>query len=150
MNDVALTVSDVNSYIKTLLDSDEVMQNICMVGEVSNFKCHTSGHLYFSLKDDKCSIKAVMFASSYFILVVSKGLPFRLTTVVEPICNGWTTVLHRHSRSPIFSVMYWLNWLKVALTTWLTAGRGICPMGCPSVVQHSAAPGVSMTSRGCI
>lgn len=85
MNDVALTVSDVNSYIKTLLDSDEVMQNICMVGEISNFKCHTSGHLYFSLKDDKCSIKAVMFASS------TKKLNFEIKNGAKIFAYGYVS-----------------------------------------------------------
>jgi exodeoxyribonuclease VII large subunit len=59
----ALTVTQINLYVKQILDSDEVLQNIHMIGEISNFKHHTSGHLYFSLKDEKSCIKAVMFAS---------------------------------------------------------------------------------------
>ncbi|MDR1240558.1 MAG: exodeoxyribonuclease VII large subunit [Oscillospiraceae bacterium] len=59
----ALTIAQLNSYVKQVLDKDEILQNIHVVGEISNFKSHTSGHLYFSLKDEKCSVKSIMFSS---------------------------------------------------------------------------------------
>ncbi|NLN14978.1 MAG: exodeoxyribonuclease VII large subunit [Tissierellia bacterium] len=59
----ALRVSEVNSYIKKILTSDMLLSNIEVEGELSNFKRHYSGHLYFSLKDEKARIKCVMFRS---------------------------------------------------------------------------------------
>ncbi len=57
------TVTEINEYIKWLIDGEMQLQDIYVVGELSNFKKHTSGHCYFSLKDDKSEIRAVMFAS---------------------------------------------------------------------------------------
>jgi len=62
MNQEAASITELNAYIKMLLDNDEVLQNIHAIGEISNFKKHSSGHLYFSLKDEKCSIKCMMFS----------------------------------------------------------------------------------------
>lgn len=56
-----LLVSDVNTYIKVLLTSDERLKFIRVKGEISNFKVYPSGHLYFSLKDKDSTINAVMF-----------------------------------------------------------------------------------------
>ncbi len=57
-----LKISEINNYIKTLLDHDSFLNKIFLRGEISNFKNHTTGHLYFSLKDDSARINAVMFA----------------------------------------------------------------------------------------
>lgn len=60
----ALTVSQLNDYIKLLIDRDEILSEISVRGEISNFKNHyATGHFYFSLKDDKSVIRCVMFAS---------------------------------------------------------------------------------------
>ncbi len=56
-----VTVSQVNAYIKNSLDSDFLLQNIWVKGEISNFKLHYSGHMYFSLKDEGGVLRAVMF-----------------------------------------------------------------------------------------
>lgn len=56
-----LTVTLVNSYVKKMLDNDIILNNLKIKGEVSNFKKHSSGHLYFSLKDDSSKINCVMF-----------------------------------------------------------------------------------------
>lgn len=58
-----LKVSQVNSYIKRLLSEDMILSDIQIEGEVSNYKKHYSGHLYFSLKDETGRIKCVMFKS---------------------------------------------------------------------------------------
>lgn len=55
------TVSRVNNYIKRLLDSKEVLNNIWVKGEISNCKRHSSGHIYLTLKDENSVLKAVMF-----------------------------------------------------------------------------------------
>ncbi len=62
-NQQALSVSQLNEYVKMLIDSDELLQTAVVCGEISNFKNHyATGHLYFSLKDEKSAVKCVMFA----------------------------------------------------------------------------------------
>lgn len=56
-----LTVSSLNNYIKKSMDNDFILNNIYLKGEISNFKRHESGHLYFSLKDEFSKINAIMF-----------------------------------------------------------------------------------------
>ncbi|MBU3208417.1 exodeoxyribonuclease VII large subunit [Clostridium algidicarnis] len=56
-----LTVTLVNSYVKKMIDNDIILNNLKIKGEVSNLKKHSSGHLYFSLKDDSSKINCVMF-----------------------------------------------------------------------------------------
>lgn len=64
MNDKYLTVSAITRYLKAKLDLDENLQTVFLKGEISNFKAHTSGHFYFSLKDENSKINAIMFRSS--------------------------------------------------------------------------------------
>ena len=59
-----IAVSQVNEYIKFLLDRDELLTNLCVRGEVSNYKIYPSGHHYFTLKDAEGALKCVMFRSS--------------------------------------------------------------------------------------
>ena len=58
-----LTVKELNMYMKTLVDRDEFLNNVYVKGEISNFKRHYTGHLYFTLKDGESLIKCVMFKS---------------------------------------------------------------------------------------
>ncbi|MFQ8705248.1 MAG: exodeoxyribonuclease VII large subunit [Thomasclavelia sp.] len=58
-----LTVSALNRYLKAKIDADTQLQKILIKGEISNFKHHSSGHLYFTLKDEQSRINAVMFSS---------------------------------------------------------------------------------------
>ena len=55
------SVSQINEYIKMLIASDEILRRVYIRGEISNFKYHTTGHLYFRLKDEGSLIAAVMF-----------------------------------------------------------------------------------------
>lgn len=55
------SVAQLNNYVKSLMDYDVTLKALFLVGEISNFKAHSSGHMYMTLKDDKSSIKAVMF-----------------------------------------------------------------------------------------
>ncbi len=58
------TVSELNDYVKALIDSSEVLSNVAVVGEISNFNNHyKTGHFYFTLKDENALVKAVMFRS---------------------------------------------------------------------------------------
>ena len=58
------SVSQLNSYVKGVLDRDENLSYIFVTGEISNYKAHYSGHLYMTVKDETASVKAVMFAGN--------------------------------------------------------------------------------------
>ena len=60
---IAISVSQLNSYIKEKIDGDEALNTVIVKGEISNFKNHYTGHLYFTLKDEKSLIKCIMFKS---------------------------------------------------------------------------------------
>lgn len=60
----ALTVSQLNEFVKRMLDSSAPLQNLTVRGEISNFKNHYSGHCYFTLKDEASQLRAVMFRSA--------------------------------------------------------------------------------------
>ncbi|MBD3292098.1 MAG: exodeoxyribonuclease VII large subunit [Armatimonadia bacterium] len=59
--DISLTVSQLTAYVKRLIDQDEVLQQISVRGEISNYTAHRSGHLYFSLKDEGSQLSCVCF-----------------------------------------------------------------------------------------
>lgn len=59
-----MKISDLNTYIKSIFDENPYLKKVYLRGEISNFKNHTRGHLYFTLKDDTSRISAVMFQSS--------------------------------------------------------------------------------------
>ena len=64
MNHEYITISKINQYIKLMFDSDNALQRVYLKGEISNFKRHTSGHLYLTLKDEESRISAIMFRSA--------------------------------------------------------------------------------------
>ena len=68
MNENILTVSQLNAYIKSKFDFDEVLTGVWIKGEISNFKNHSSGHMYMTLKDEMGVVKAVMFKGNTFSL----------------------------------------------------------------------------------
>lgn len=71
------SVGQVNNYIRTMFDQDFMLNKIYIKGEVSNCKYHTSGHIYFSLKDESGTISCVMFAGQ------RKGLGFAMKTGIR-------------------------------------------------------------------
>ncbi len=64
MNHEYVTISKINQYIKLMFDSNNALQRVYLKGEISNFKRHTSGHLYLTLKDEESRISAIMFRSA--------------------------------------------------------------------------------------
>ena len=64
MNDKYITISSLTKYIKYKIDNDIHLQEVYIKGEISNFKAHSRGHFYFTLKDETSRINAIMFASS--------------------------------------------------------------------------------------
>ena len=63
MQDKYISVSQLTRYIKFKIDNDENLRQVFLKGEISNFKAHTRGHYYFTLKDETSRINAVMFSS---------------------------------------------------------------------------------------
>ena len=61
--DMAISVTELNSYIKNKIADDEYLNNVLVKGEISNFKNHYTGHMYFTLKDENSLIKCIMFKS---------------------------------------------------------------------------------------
>ena len=80
------TVSRVNNYIKRLLDSKPVLNDLWVKGEISNYKLHSSGHIYLTLKDEHSVLKAVMFRSA------ASGLSFRPSDGMKGIARGRISV----------------------------------------------------------
>lgn len=64
MDNITLTVSQLNRYIKGIIEQDNLLFRVTVKGEISNFKAHYSGHMYFALKDETAVIKCVMFRSA--------------------------------------------------------------------------------------
>jgi len=64
MKPEAITVSQLNKYIKTKVAEDEYLNSVFVKGEISNFKHHYTGHMYFTLKDENSIIKCIMFKQS--------------------------------------------------------------------------------------
>ena len=64
MNKNIYSVGQINNYIKNMFSQDFMLRNISVKGEISNCKYHTSGHIYFTIKDAAGTIIAIMFAGS--------------------------------------------------------------------------------------
>ena len=85
-----ITVSQLNNYVKSLFDKDLMFSSVLLTGEISNFSPHyKTGHLYFSLKDETSSVKAVMFARE------ASHLRFRPENGMKVIAAGRVTVFER-------------------------------------------------------
>ena len=91
------SVSSVNQYIKSLFMDDFALNHIYVRGEVSNCKYHSSGHIYFTLKDRGGAIACVMFAGN------RKGLNFRMTEGMAVIVFGSVSVYERDGRYQLYA-----------------------------------------------
>lgn len=90
MNPLVLTVSQVNTYIKSILDGDQNLRQVFVAGEISNFTNHIrSGHYYFSLKDQNSVLKAVMFKTS------NRRLRFMPQDGMRVVVSGRISVFER-------------------------------------------------------
>lgn len=97
MNKSVYTVTQVNSYIKNMFDMDFMMNRISVKGEVSNCKYHTSGHIYFTLKDQGGVLNAVMF-SKY-----RNGLSFRMQEGDQVIVAGSVSIYEKDGRYQLYA-----------------------------------------------
>ena len=59
-----LSVGEVNNYVKKLVENDFILKNLNVKGEISNLKFHSSGHIYFSLKDENSKVNCIMFKNN--------------------------------------------------------------------------------------
>ena len=91
------SVSQVNSYVKRLFDDDFILRGIYIKGELSNVKYHSSGHIYFSLKDERGAIAAVMWRSD------AASLKFRLEDGKQVIVHGSVSVYEAGGKYQIYA-----------------------------------------------
>lgn len=97
VNQNAYTVSKVNQYIKNMFQSDYALNRIFVKGEASNVKYHTSGHIYFTLKDEKSQMACVMFAGQ------RAGLGFRLESGQNIVVYGNISVYERDGKYQLYA-----------------------------------------------
>lgn len=97
MTNKPLKVSEVNQYIKRLLSSDWILSNLKVEGEISNFKYHYSGHIYFSLKDEKGKIKCVMFRS------YAENLDINIQDGDKVIVTGYISVYEKEGNYQLYA-----------------------------------------------
>lgn len=93
----AYTVGQVNAYIKNMFAQDFMLRGICVKGEVSNCKYHSSGHIYFTIKDEKAAMSAVMFAGN------RRGLTFSMQEGDKVLVTGSIEVYERDGRYQIYA-----------------------------------------------
>ena len=83
------TVSEVNELIKAILDNEPLLGDVCIRGELSNYKMYPSGHHYFTLKDEQSAIRCVMFRGQ------ASRLRFRPENGMKALALGRVTVFPR-------------------------------------------------------
>lgn len=91
------SVGQINSYIKNMFRQDFVLSRISVKGEISNCKYHTSGHVYFTIKDESGTLSAIMFASQ------AAKLTFRLENGMQVIVTGRIDVYERDGRYQLYA-----------------------------------------------
>ncbi|WMC92937.1 exodeoxyribonuclease VII large subunit [Kineothrix sp. MB12-C1] len=91
------TVAQINSYIKNMFLQDFMLQSVLIKGEVSNCKYHSSGHIYFTLKDEKGTISCVMFAGN------RSGLAFRMQEGQSVIVGGAVDIYERDGKYQLYA-----------------------------------------------
>lgn len=93
---MAITVTQLNQYIKTLLETDINLSGVSIRGEISNFKLHSSGHCYMTLKDENAAIRAVMFRS------YASRLKFTPENGMKIIASGKISVYERDGQYQLY------------------------------------------------
>ncbi len=97
MKSTILSVTQLNTYIKSIIDGDMLLRSLYVVGEISNFTNHyRTGHFYLTLKDENCAVKAVMFASS------NRRLKFMPENGMRVIVRGRVSVFERDGQYQLY------------------------------------------------
>ena len=99
-----LSVTSLNLYVKSILENDSNLTNIAVEGELSNFKKYPSGHCYFTLKDEKSSIKAVMFQS------YTRGLSFVPENGMKVLVRGKVSLYERDGAYQLYVTNMFSKW----------------------------------------
>lgn len=92
-----ITVTQINSYIKNMFQQDYLLSRIDVKGEVSNCKYHSSGHLYFTLKDSGGTLSAIMFAGNV------RNMNFRLCDGMQVVVSGRIEVYERDGKYQLYA-----------------------------------------------
>lgn len=92
------SVGQLNSYIRNMFSQDFLLHSVYVQGEISNLKYHSSGHIYFTLKDDKGCIACIMFAGNR-----TAGLRFRLEEGMQIIVGGTVDVYERDGKYQLYA-----------------------------------------------
>ena len=125
----SLTVKELTGHIKQLVDSDMLLSDVCVSGEISNFKHHSSGHMYFSLKDSEAVIKCVMFRTNNARMrfIPEEGMKVIVKGYVSVYAQGGTYQLYAEEMQPdgMGSLYLAFEQLKIKLEAmgWFAAGR---------------------------
>ena len=90
------TVSQVNGYVKDLMEDDPLLTGLLVRGEVSNYKCYPSGHHYFSLKDEQSSLRCVIFRGE------AARLRFRPANGMRVVAFGRVSVFPRDGQYQLY------------------------------------------------
>ena len=106
MKNKVFSVTQINTYIKRMFQSDYALRRISIKGQVSNCKYHSSGHIYFSLKDEGSQISCVMFANARY-----DGLKFELEDGQEVVVDGNISVYERGGSYQLYAQEIRLNGL---------------------------------------
>lgn len=104
MKSKVFSVTQINTYIKRMFQSDYALRRISIKGQVSNCKYHSSGHIYFSLKDEGSQISCVMFANARY-----DGLKFELEDGQEVVVDGNISVYERGGSYQLYAQEIRLN-----------------------------------------
>lgn len=119
----AYTVGQVNTYIKNMFVQDFMLNHIYVKGEVSNCKYHTTGHIYFSLKDETGTLSCVMFAGN------RKGLSFRMQEGQDVLVLGSVSVYERDGKYQLYAREIMLDGEGLLYQKFLALKRELEEMG---------------------
>ena len=117
------SVGQVNRYIKNMFTQDYLLQKIYVKGEVSNCKYHTSGHIYFSLKDETGTLNCVMFAGH------RRGLAFAMKNGDKVIVGGSVDVYERDGRYQMYAKEITLEGAGILYERYLALKQELEDMG---------------------
>ena len=96
MNEQYLSVFALNKYIKARMDSDYQLRDVMIKGEISNYRPHPSGHMYFTLKDENASVNAIMFASN------AKKMAFHANNGDKVLVRGYVSVYEKTGQYQLY------------------------------------------------
>ena len=117
------SVSQINTYIRNMFTQDFVLNRLSVRGEVSNCKYHTSGHIYFSLKDAGGTISCIMFAGA------RKGLAFRMSDGQQVVVEGSVNVYERDGKYQLYATRIRLDGAGLLYEQYLALKQELEEMG---------------------